>query len=129
MKRFGFLIAFICAAGTSSADPILGVWQTAPDDNGDVGHIEVVRCETAFCGTLVRAYDGAGQQVEGPMVGRAIIWDMQALGGGSYGRGKIYSPDRDQTYNSRITLNGDSLSVEGCVLGICRDGGTWRRVN
>jgi uncharacterized protein (DUF2147 family) len=26
-------------------------------------------------------------------------------------------------------LNGDTLAVRGCVLGICRDGGTWTRVN
>jgi uncharacterized protein (DUF2147 family) len=28
-----------------------------------------------------------------------------------------------------MQLNGNTLSVRGCVLGICRDGGTWTRVN
>jgi uncharacterized protein (DUF2147 family) len=27
-----------------------------------------------------------------------------------------------------MQLSGDNLSVRGCVLGICRNGGTWTRV-
>jgi len=55
---------------------------------------------------------------------------MLPQGGGDYGRGKIWAPDRDKTYASRMHLEGDRLSVSGCILGgaICRDGGTWRRV-
>ena len=48
-------------------------------------------------------------------------------GGGSY-KGKVWSPDRDKTYNSRLELTGDTLKVSGCVLGICRDGGSWSRL-
>ena len=55
-----------------------------------------------------------------------------ALGGyrqgdGTY-RGRVYSPDRDQEYASRLVLSGDALAVSGCMLGICREGGTWARV-
>jgi hypothetical protein len=28
-----------------------------------------------------------------------------------------------------MQLSGDALQVSGCVLGICRDGGTWARVD
>ena len=59
----------------------------------------------------------------------ARYWDMVALGDGAYGKGKVWSPDRDKTYSSKLQLNGNSLSVQGCVFGICRDGGTWSRVN
>ena len=129
MRLSIFLSATILGAGLASADPLLGLWQTAPQDDGGFGHVEVKACGDAFCGTLVRAFDSVGSEVDAPTLGWAIISDMKALGGGSYGRGRIYSPDRDQTYSGRLTLTGDGLSVEGCVLGICRDGGTWRRVN
>jgi uncharacterized protein (DUF2147 family) len=54
---------------------------------------------------------------------------MVPKGDGIYGDGKVWSPDRDKTYNSKMRLKGDGLAVEGCVVGICRDGGTWTRVN
>ena len=129
MRRAMFAIAFGLAAGAAFADPAEGVWQTAPDDNGNFGHVEVTTCGTALCGTLVRAYDRAGKQIASPNVGRQIIWDMAPRGGGEYAGGKVWSPDRGKTYNGRLTLTDRGLAVEGCVLGICRDGGTWRRVN
>ena len=119
-------IAAIGLAGAAFADPLEGTWRTAPDDNGNTGLIQVAPCGSALCGTLVRAYDANGNQISSPNVGRQIISQTVAQGGGEY-RGKVYSPDRDATYNSRLQLNGNTLSVSGCVLGICRDGGTWRR--
>lgn len=120
-------VAAIAFAGAAFADPLEGVWQTAQDDNGNFGHIQVAPCGSALCGTLVRSFDGAGNEVASNFTGRNIISETTANGGGQY-RGKVYAPDRDKTYNSRLQLSGDSLSVSGCVLGICRDGGTWTRV-
>jgi len=54
---------------------------------------------------------------------------MKSRSGGAYSGGKVYSPDRDKTYSSKMTLNGNNLNIKGCVFGICRDGGTWKRVN
>jgi len=39
----------------------------------------------------------------------------------------VYSPDRDAEYKFRLVLNGDKLSVSGCRIGICREGGVWTR--
>ncbi|WP_071675565.1 DUF2147 domain-containing protein [Nioella nitratireducens] len=122
------LVAAIGLAGMASADPIEGRWRTAPDDNGNTGLIDVVPCGDAYCGTLIEAYDPSGSEMSSPNVGRQIIFDMRPRGSGAY-RGRVYSPDRDQTYNSRVQIDGNSLAVRGCVLGICRDGGTWSRVN
>jgi uncharacterized protein (DUF2147 family) len=58
--------------------------------------------------------------------GRQIVWDMEPRGNGSYRDGQIYAPDRDRTYSSNMTLSGDTLSVEGCVMFICR-AQTWTR--
>ncbi|HEX9857453.1 MAG TPA: DUF2147 domain-containing protein [Paracoccaceae bacterium] len=129
MKMFLLTAALILAAGTAFADPVEGIWKTKPDDNGNFGHIEIKPCGPAYCGTLIKAFDGSGTQIDSPNVGKRIVWDMVAKGDGAYGDGRIWSPDRDKTYKSKMTLDGDSLAVKGCVFGICRDGGQWSRVN
>lgn len=116
-------------ATTALADPIEGLWKTKPDDNGNFGHVEVKPCGPAFCGTLVKAFDGKGTQIKSANVGKAIIWDMKPKGEGKYADGKVWSPDRNKTYSSKLQLSGNGLAVSGCVLGFCRDGGTWTRVN
>jgi uncharacterized protein (DUF2147 family) len=121
--------AFAAFATMAAADPVLGTWQTRPDDNGNYGHVEIKACGSAFCGTLVRAFDGTGAEIESPNVGKRIVWDMVAYGDGVYDDGKVWAPDRDKTYNAEMKLEGNGLTVSGCVLGICREGGTWRRVN
>lgn len=121
-------ILAMSASAAFAADPIEGIWHTAKDDNGNYGHIEVTPCGQAFCGVLIRSFDSSGAPLESDNIGKQIIWDMVAYGNGFYDDGKIWSPDRDKTYNSDLTITGDSLTVRGCVLGICRDGGTWTRV-
>ena len=128
MKTFALAAAMLFAAGAAFADPVEGLWKTKPDDNGNFGHIHVKPCGAAFCGTLVKAFDGTGAQIDSPNVGKKIIWDMVAMGDGNYGDGKVWSPDRDKTYNSKMELQGNGLAVKGCVMGICRDGGTWTRL-
>ena len=120
--------AALVTATTAFADPIEGLWKTKPDDNGNFGHVEVKPCGPSFCGTLIKAFDGKGKQIKSDNVGKRIIWDMKAKGEGNYADGKVWSPDRDKTYSSKLKLSGNGLAVKGCVLGICRDGGTWTRV-
>ena len=127
MKKTILTATAICAfAGAVSADPIYGSWLTTQDDNGNSGLIEIVQCGDAICGSLIAAYDASGTQTDSDNIGRQLIWDTKPSENNQY-RGKIYSPDRDRTYNSRLVLNGDSLTVSGCVLGICREGGVWSR--
>lgn len=121
VMAFGF-------AGASFAQSIEGIWRTAADDNGNSGYVEVTACGDKFCGVLIKSFDAAGKERASDNIGKQIIWDMVSRGNGAYARGKVWSPDRDKTYNSRIQISGDTLSVKGCVLGICRDGGTWTRV-
>jgi uncharacterized protein (DUF2147 family) len=118
--------AFVLVAGMAQADPLEGMWKTAADDNGNSGLIEVVVCGDALCGTLIKAFDGSGAQIDSPNVGRKLIWDTRPTGDGGY-RGMVYSPDRDAEYKSKLQLSGDSLSVSGCRFGICREGGVWAR--
>ena len=119
--------ALILGAGGALAEPLLGTWRTAPDDNGNTGLIQVAPCGQQICGTLVKSFDSSGKEMASPNNGKMIISETVASGGGSY-KGKVWAPDRDKTYNSRLELSGDSLKVSGCVLGICREGGNWTRV-
>ncbi|TXI04812.1 MAG: DUF2147 domain-containing protein [Pseudorhodobacter sp.] len=129
MKKLILAAALVLGAGAAFADPVEGTWKTKPDDNGNFGHVKIKACGAAFCGTLVKAFDGAGKEIDSPNVGKKIVWDMVAYPDGVYDDGKVWSPDRDKTYDSDMTLSGNKLKVRGCVLGICRDGGTWSRVN
>jgi len=43
-------------SGAAVADPVLGVWKTTPDDNGNFGHIKVAECEGEICGTLIKSH-------------------------------------------------------------------------
>lgn len=121
-------LTFAMAGSAWAADPIVGTWQTIKDDNGNSGQIQIVECGAAICGTLVASFDSAGKAFKSENQGRKLIWDMKNQGGGKYAGGKVYSPDRDKTYNGQLVLSGNALDVKGCVLGICRSGGKWKRV-
>ncbi len=127
MKHLALASALIVGfAGAAIADPLVGTWRTAKDDNGNYGLIKVAPCGGKLCGKLVKSFDASGKEISSEHTGRNIISETVASGGGQY-KGKVYSPDRDKTYNSKLVLSGNALKVSGCVLGICRDGGTWRR--
>jgi uncharacterized protein (DUF2147 family) len=129
MKQFLLAAAAVAvSAGSVAADPLEGMWRTAKDDNGNSGLIKVAPCGAHLCGTLIKAYDSTGQEMASKNVGRQIISQTVNDGGGKYS-GKVYSPDRDKTYNSKLVLSGDMVTVNGCVLGICRKGGAWKKVN
>ena len=128
MKKLLLAMVLSLAAGAALADPVEGTWKTKPDDNGDFGYVQIKPCGPAFCGTLIKAFDSTGAEKASDNIGKKIVWDMVAYPDGLYDDGQIWSPDRNKTYNSDMQLSGDSLKVRGCVLGICRDGGSWSRV-
>ena len=116
------------AASGALADPVEGRWSTQPDDNGNTGIVEITACGNRFCGTLIESRHADGSSFQSENVGRRIVWDMEPRGNGAYRDGQIWAPDRDQTYRSRMDLQGNQLTVAGCVLFICRDQ-TWTRVD
>lgn len=127
MKRMALAgLMVLGLAGGALAEPLVGTWRTAKDDNGNYGLIKVAPCGSKLCGKLVKSFDASGKAISSDFTGRNIISETVPAGGGQY-KGKVYSPDRDKTYNSKLVLSGNTLKVSGCVLGICRDGGTWTR--
>ena len=52
---------------------------------------------------------------------------MRTQGDGNFGHGRVYVPAHKKEYDARMTLNGRSLKVKGCVGPVCQ-GQTWKRV-
>lgn len=126
--RLVLILAGALLSGPALAqDAVHGTWRTQPDDNGSFGHVRMYSCGASICGQLIGAFGADGTPIESEEVGKRIVWDMRPEGGGAYGGGKIYSPDRGRTYASKMTHEGQTLRVSGCVLGICR-AQTWTRV-
>ncbi len=122
--------AVVCATA-AMADPVAGTWKTAPGDTGGYLHVAIAPCGGAICGTIKEAYDKNGKVSPGyEHKGKKMLWDMKADGGGAYSGGKIWAPDSDKTYKSKMKLSGSKLNVKGCVAGgmICR-GQDWTRIN
>lgn len=132
MKHFLLAGVFgLSMAGMAMADPIDGTWKTAPGDSGGYLYVTIAACGSAICGTIKSAFDKTGaESSDYEHLGKKLIWDMIADGGGSYSGGKIWAPDADKTYSSKMSLSGNALKVKGCVAGglVCR-GQDWTRVN
>jgi len=61
-----------------------------------------------------------------PTLGIPVLLALKPAQQGEW-RGHIYNAEDGQTYESHIKLSGDTLRVEGCVLGFMCGGETWRR--
>ena len=122
------LIAAACvavaSAGMALAEPATGTWKTETSDTGAYLHVKIAPCGANVCGTITKVVGSDDTS----SVGKPIIWDMKSKGSGSYSGGKIWAPDTDKTYRSKMSLNGNALKVSGCVGPICR-GQTWTRLN
>ncbi|GAB4287511.1 MAG: DUF2147 domain-containing protein [Roseovarius sp.] len=118
----------LAGAGAATADPVEGLWRTEPGDTGGYVQVEIHPCGPAFCGTIRKAISKDGRErTDYEHLGKLMLWDMQPRGAGAYGGGKIWAPDRNKTYSSKMQLNGDRLTVKGCVAVFCR-AQTWTRL-
>ena len=126
MKKILFAAAFGLLAGAASADPIEGLWQTQPDE-GAFAHVQITPCGGAFCGTITRTFKDKAE-FQSPNIGKQIVIDMAPQGGGKY-EGKVWRPSNNKVYLGKMTLNGNSVKLQGCVAGglICSSQ-QWARV-
>ncbi len=121
------VLAVVFVGPAFAADPIIGMFKTQPGDDGNFGHVEIYDCDGAICGVIRKAFDASGAEIDSENIGKRMIWGMEAKGSGKYSGGKIWAPDRDKVYRSKIELSGSALSVSGCVLIICREQ-TWTKL-
>jgi uncharacterized protein (DUF2147 family) len=121
------MFAGLIATPAFAADPVTGTFKTQPGDEGSFAHVEIYECDANICGVIRKTFDASGAETASEHLGKRMIWDMIAKGDGTYSGGRIWAPDRDKVYKSKMQLSGDTLSVSGCVAVICRSQ-TWNRV-
>ena len=119
MKKLMLAAAFALGATAAAADPIEGLWQTQADE-GAFAFVQISPCGGAFCGTITRTFKGK-EEYQSPNIGKQIVIDMVAQGGGSYS-GKVLRPADNKIYNGKADVSGNSMKLAGCVAGglICK---------
>jgi uncharacterized protein (DUF2147 family) len=63
-----------------------------------------------------------------PLIGLTVMSGMKSAGDGTW-KGRIYNPDDGKTYNATMRLSGDTMKVQGCVLGVLCKTNTFARLN
>ena len=107
-----------------------GVWKTEANEQGGYLEVTVAPCasdDSKICGKISKAYNKDGEDSSYPNLGKPIIENMSMDDETSFSGGTIWDPEKDKTYKSKMTLQGDELDVDGCVAIIC-DGQAWQRV-
>lgn len=63
MKKFTFAAGLMfLATSAMAADPVDGLWKTAPGDTGGYLHVTISGCGSAICGTIDSAFDADGNE-------------------------------------------------------------------
>ncbi len=127
MKSLVLATGLALLAAPVSAAGISGIFQTAPNDDGNVAQVEFTTCGEAYCGEMIRSFNFAGKAIASDNIGKNIVWDMMDQGDGYFKGGRIWDPGKDKTYKSKMTLMGDMLQVKGCIGPFCK-AQTWTRV-
>jgi uncharacterized protein (DUF2147 family) len=117
----------LAMAGAAMADPIYGLWKTEPAD-GLYYHVKMDACGAKICGVYKKKFVD-GKEVSAPEIGKKAIFDMVNEGGNKY-VGSAWRASNNKVYAGKGTLNGNSMTMKGCVLGglVCI-GADWTRVN
>jgi uncharacterized protein (DUF2147 family) len=96
----------VASANAAEASDPTGIWI---NDTGR-GAIEIKPCGDKLCGNVVWVKSDA----DAKGCGKQIIGDVVSAGGGHWGNGWIYSPERGRKYNVELTpLANGTLRVTG----------------
>ncbi len=130
MTRTSTAIATLGIAFALSASPVLangpiGVWRTEADQKGQVADVKAESCGGYVCGTIVRVFDSQGQPVNAPTVGQKVFWNMSPEGTEYVGR--AYVPAHQREYKARMNVEGNLMTVKGCLGPICQSQ-VWTRL-
>jgi len=114
----------LSAPVASFAGTVNGLYRTEANDEGSYLVVKFAPCASnasQSCGTIIKAVDKNGKSASDyEHLGKKIVWAMKDKGNGKYSGGKIWAPDTDKTYASKMTVQSGSLKVSGCVAIICR---------
>ncbi len=142
MMRLGFMAAVLVVAmplglAMAKAGEPYGTWSM-----GKVT-IKVTDCGGGLCGIIVglkepiskidgkpkvdRENPDASKRTR-PLIGLAVLIGMKPAGDGKW-QGAIYNPDDGNTYSASIKVDGDTLKVKGCVVGILCKNNSFTRID
>jgi uncharacterized protein (DUF2147 family) len=133
--RAGAMGAALLGLGLSSglAADAKGTWLT----EGGKATVRIAACGDALCGTIIALKEpndpdtgkpktdknnADPSQRSRPVIGSLIVLGMKPNGDNKWA-GQVYNAEDGKTYTGSITLqNGNSLKLEGCILGglICK---------
>lgn len=107
-------VALVALPTTASAQSLLGTWTR---DTG-ASKVTFAPCGAAICGTISWLKDTSGKA----KVGQRVFSNLKETSPGKYS-GTAIDPEDGKQYSGTITVNGNSMSGGGCVLGgmICRN--------
>jgi len=120
-----FITAILGLVSTSALADITGNWLSEKNEEGKQISVEIFNCGEKVCGKITAVHNSDNTSI----VGSEIIKDMSKKTDTKYSGGKIYAPDTEKWYKSKISVqDADTLKVSGCVAGglICR-GQIWTR--
>ena len=132
MKQVSIAIASLAALAApafASAQSVEGRW--ANPKHSVV--IEVDRCGSAYCGTVVKATPKAKRNAREAgtdyLVGTQILTDVRPDGKGGF-KGRAFVPKHNVRAGATIRWAGpDAMVVKGCVIGIICKEQRWTRVS
>ncbi len=101
---------------------VTGTWMR---ENGE-SRVRFSKCGDTLCGTVVWLKNQADTKSK---VGLRVFFDMVPNGDNTW-NGKAFNPEDAKTYTGKMTLSGNTLTTQGCVIGglFCRSV-NWTRVN
>ena len=76
MKSLTVAAMLALVAGAAGAEGLSGIFQTQPNDDGNIGMVQFYDCGGKSCGKLVKSFDGAGKEIASPHTGKNIVADM-----------------------------------------------------
>jgi uncharacterized protein (DUF2147 family) len=132
LRKLFLLTAFVFSTASYSqsalADP-LGLWLAQ-----DGAQVSITPCGGYLCAVLVKTKSPVdpetGQpwtdrhsrdpaQRNRPLIGTAVLYSLVPDGPGRWS-GRLYNVDTGESYEGHLLeLNGGSVRVEGCAIGIC----------
>jgi uncharacterized protein (DUF2147 family) len=126
----------LCAASgnLAVAQEVTGAWSTGK------ARVRIADCGGALCATVtalnepnddegkpkVDKNNSDASKRSRKIVGISILSGMKPSGDNSW-KGNIYNPEDGKTYSASMTLQGSSLKVQGCALGIICKTQIWSR--
>ena len=126
MRNFLMVLAALIFGTTSAIanDGALGLWKSEPGETGGYIHVQITNCGEKLCGEIIDVVENDNDKI----IGEDIILNMKIRGDGYYYGGTIWAPDQDKTYRSNMPLNGDNLTVRGCVAFVLCRSQNWTRI-